>query len=312
MNTNKEYIGQELKIQRDYYNKSNNIGYALDDTYSEKSKSLAEDLEDYLFNHFEYMFQDEFKPRENKGERSKDPAILSYLENNTSKSKKECNYNSYYLRIYCIFKLYGFLDDFEIFKLLQKYNIVPKNDKSKIESNRIKKECINEYKNNLLKRFIPIEYPVMAISNSIIVRIVEEKEKRNILELADLDLPTKVNQLILPCNGNISDMHKVEFHTILKQFIKQVKDISKEEQRYLSLKLGKESCFIEELLQDKVKYVTFETLSKMLKYLKLENTDYWIILDELKKSNLGTEDFIFEYPRIELVKAFENILKIYE
>lgn len=315
MNSKKEYIGKELRIQRYYYNKLNKIGYALDDTYSSKSKSLAEDLEDYLVNHFEYMFQETFKPRENKGERSKDPAILSYLENNTSKSKKECNYNSYYLRIYCIFKLYGFLDDFEIFRLLYKYKIIPKNDKSKIESNNIKFECAKEYKQKSIKQFVRVNYPVMAISNDIIIKIVKEKEQREILELSDLNLPQKVESLILPCSKSddkMFDKHKIKFDKLLKLFIEDITKLSKEDRQCISLDLGKESSFIDDFLQNKIEYITFETLLNITKYLNLIDTDYGIILNELKNANMEDRNFIFDYPDIEQIKEFCEILQIYE
>lgn len=123
-------------------------------------------------------------------------------------------------------------------------------------------------------------------------------------------LPDKVTELILPCNGTIQDYHKVNFKEVLNLFIKQVNDISEEEKKYISLKIGKESCFIEELLQKKIRYITLETLQKIMEYLKLKDTDCWIILDELK--NESKENFIFDYPDIELVRKFENILKIYE
>ena len=81
------------------------------------TKFKFEKLEDVLLEYIDENFG-------NISEKGASYDNLYSIENNKSRKKNVTyNPNTYYLRIYSLFKIYGFLDDYEIFRLLEQNNI---------------------------------------------------------------------------------------------------------------------------------------------------------------------------------------------
>ena len=113
-------IGDELRFQREYYCYKNNISLPLKIDSSIKENDERDSLQDVLYN---YM-------QNNIGENSEMATsydVLYAIENGKSKKKNEnYNPNAYFLRMFCLFKIYGFLDSMTILEILKdKYNLEP-------------------------------------------------------------------------------------------------------------------------------------------------------------------------------------------
>lgn len=158
-----ESIGNELRFQRDYYNfKNPNNKLIIRADTSKRSLFLGTVLQEFLTNNFEYMNFQKQTNRENYGEYGTGEDILYAIEHGKLKTPRQkrneiYNPNAYYLRMYSLFKIYGFLDDYNIVMLLHKYQITPRFEKTKNELMKIKENCKREYENNPFKRFFNIK-----------------------------------------------------------------------------------------------------------------------------------------------------------
>lgn len=269
-------IGDELRFQRDYYNFKHSSSKLIPRiaTRGTKSKFLGKVLENFLDTNFEYMKVPKKADRENYGEYGTGEDLLYAIEHNRLKSgrnKKQEKYNpnAYYLRMYSLFKIYGFLDDYEIIMLLDRYNIEPRFEKTEEELYRLKKKCFNEYKENPNKKAFNMKLAYISTSYYINEEILEKSNEINFIsdeyqELLDLVKNKKGRNWI--------------FRTFKKQLLNYFKDLTKIERKCLSLDLGKETSFIDDILQNKIYYITYDTLLKMTNVLGFKNTEIEYIL----------------------------------
>lgn len=252
-------IGDELRFQREYYNFKNpskkliirkTIG-VNEKTGEHKSEFLGDVLQNFLDNNFEYMKIPKKTDRENYGEYGTGEDILYAIEHNKLKSNKEKNnekYNSnaYYLRMYSLFKIYGFCDDEQILYLLEKYNIKPRFEKTRIEVDKIKE--------NIKSQFFELEFASISIS-------FDEFEEINKNKSNFIDTPFRVTESRLYTTN------------IKKVMIERLKKYDTPlERKCLSLEIGEETEFLDNMIENKIKFVRCKTLLKLLKYLDLENT----------------------------------------
>lgn len=268
---NKEIcIGNELKFQREFYNKKHNIKLTKKNTYSSKSKPVSEELRIYLESQFEYTKIDKKNNRENYGELGVSDEVILKIENGYSrKSKENYNIDDYYLRIYSLFKIYGFLDDYAILMLLHSYNIKPSFEKSRNEIMKIIENCRKQYEENTLKRLFNFENFIIGLN-----RTINWKNNSSIL-----------NYIIDNKQGL---EHRINCKNVKKIIIEKLSKLSEEERKYKSLELGRETDFIEKMIKNNIKHITYEELIKILDYLELNDTDFYFIIqkkiDELSKN----------------------------
>lgn len=272
-------IGDELRFQREYYNFKHSSKKLIPrvatrvnaETGEFKSKFLGDVLQDFLDTHFEYMKTPKKTDRENYGEYGTGEDLLYAIEHNKLKSgrdkKKEMyNPNAYYLRMYSLFKIYGFLDDFEIILLLNKYNIKPRFDKTKIEIQKI----IDNYKQ--LTKMLRVkdlfdfkEKCNIHIQSSELYRIFKEDLKKD-------------NPRFVYLNDSEKEFRSnMQFTKAKKIIIEKIKTYSLIDRKCISLEIGKDSNFLEELINEKIDSFTFETLYRLTNFLELKNTDLGFI-----------------------------------
>ena len=149
-------IGEELKFQREYHNfKEPNNKYTTQYGNGKTSRTISEVLEEYMnANCEDYGSIDEKNSRNGYGEVSTKENVISAIEKGKvrGKNRKDFTYETYYLRMYCLFKIYGFLEDYEILRLFYKYKIgEPKMEKSRKFIQKVREECFEQYKKNKLK-----------------------------------------------------------------------------------------------------------------------------------------------------------------
>lgn len=145
-------IGEELRFQREYYCYKNNISLPLKIDSSDSKRDNRESLQDILYN---YMYD----RLDNNSESATSYDVLYAIENGKSKKKTApYNPNTYFLRMFCLFKIYRFLDDMTILELMKdKYKLEPSFESSKniinsIESNFSLQSLINNrQKGNAIK-----------------------------------------------------------------------------------------------------------------------------------------------------------------
>lgn len=264
-------IGDELRFQREYYNFKNSSKKITPKIYKGRNSIyLGDKLKEFLNENFEYM-QEERYDDENKGEYGANETMLYDIEHNRIRASKEkdCgkyNIDSYYLRIYSLFKIYGFIDDYEIIMLLYKYGINPKFNQSKIEINKIKERCFNEYKENPKKACFDFEYWNVNFAPILF--------KENIQKFDELSITNPKTIEIIK-----SGRRHIAFSKLKKIVIQTFTELSSIERKCLSLELGKETNFIENLLKRNIKYITLETLQRIIDNIKeLKNTDFEYII----------------------------------
>lgn len=278
-------IGDELRFQREYFNFKNSTEKLTPKIYKgRKSIYLGDKLKEFLNEKFEYIQNKEYFD-ENKGEYGANETMLYDIEHNKIRAskEKECgkyNIDSYYLRIYSLFKIYGFLDDYEIIMLLYKYGINPKFKQSKIEIDKIKRRCFNEYKKNPKKGAFNLKKWILVIP----VYIINELKDNN-----GKFIYTK--KFI----GNSITNKKItlQFLSLKKYMLDYFLGLSDIEKKYISLELGQATSFIDEILNGNIEYITLETLLKIVNNVEqLKNTDFeYIIKRDIEEQ---TEDNMIE------------------
>lgn len=275
-------IGDELRFQREYYNFKNSSKKYTPKIYKgRKSIYLGEALKEFLNNNFEYM-QDEKYDDENKGEYGANETMLYDIEHNRIRASKEkdCgkyNIDSYYLRIYSLFKIYGFLDDYEIIMLLDKYNITPKFKQSETEIKKIKEKCFSDYKENSKKRAFKINDFRLEFSPTISEQLIEKLD-----ELKITFTPRELNTI--KTRGRFHNCCKRPQEIMIDSFMR----LSAIEKKCLSLEIGKETSFIDNILKNNIEYVTLETVLKIINNIEeLKNTDFEYIIKRKSEINNG-------------------------
>ena len=130
-------IGEELRFQREYYCYKNNISLPLKIDSTDKNRDERKCLQDVLYDFI-------YRNCGNNSELATSYDVLYAIENGKSKKKSEkYNPNSYFLRMFCLFKIYGFLDSMTILEILKdKYKLEPSFESSKKIIRTIEEEIL--------------------------------------------------------------------------------------------------------------------------------------------------------------------------
>lgn len=260
--TNINHIGDELRFQRYYYCYKNNKDIRLKSESLENS-SKFEKLEDVLLEYIDENFG-------NISEKGASYDNLYSIENNKSRKKNVTyNPNTYYLRIYSLFKIYGFLDDYEIFRLLEQYNIKPNFKDSKLIASGLIGNCEEEYQFNNRKKYFDINSCRIGISKSDIDKILSYK---NITFFSNKNYLEK-------CSKEDKSSYSVFFSKFKKVFKDKLSSLDETEKKIISLEMGKPSNFVDNYLNGK-KYsiLTCHTILKFLELYNLQESDLYLAL----------------------------------
>lgn len=268
-------IGDELKFQREYYNYINKSKKLVLKNANEHSSfylglKLAEKFSE--LTGIEILLSD--KSNLAKGLSYE---VLSNIEKNnylkkkdTIKNKKNVyNLNIYYEKMYYMFKLYGFIsDDYYIFELLKRNHININNDNMKIRIKSIKENCQVSHKNDSNGTFYNVEV--------LINEIEELLNNKNIMFLN-----TKEYYKDIIKYKNIKDtMVVISFIQLHKNVKNEFKKLFPLQRYCISLYLGRETTFIDTIINDKISFCSYETTSKLLQLLELDNTDFYYFIQK--------------------------------
>lgn len=262
-------IGDELRFQREYYSfKNSPYKLAKRTIKGENSIFVGDKLEEYLKNNFStYKQKDKYNSRDNFGEYGTGENVIYGIENFKNKEKNresEPFYpERYYLRMYSLFKIYGFLDDYNILMLLNKYNITPDFEKSKIEVKKIIENCKKQYEDNPLKRLF--NFKTCCISTDL---------KNN------KELKSETNNLQNIEDKYYSHLGLADFSSVKKLLNEKFSNLSEKNRKCKSLELGKETNFANDVIENKIEYITYETLLKIIDYLDLQNTNFSFLINK--------------------------------
>lgn len=121
------HIGDELLFQREYYNSIHKKEFIFDDKKGDTNYiNLCEKLGEYLIKNFEYT----------KSEVSSE--IIENIEKNNYEkygkpkgSHTPKNPSIHYFHMYSLFKIYNFIDDYDIINLLNYYGIISELEEKK-------------------------------------------------------------------------------------------------------------------------------------------------------------------------------------
>lgn len=261
-------IGDELRFQREYYNFKNSPYKFIRRTHiGEKSTFVGDKLKEYLENNFAtYKEKDKYNSRDNFGEYGTGENVIYGIENLENKEKNgesDPFYpERYYLRMYSLLKIYGFLDDYNILMLLKKYNIAPDFEKSKIEVKKIIESCKKQYEDNPLKRLFNFKTCYIAMDKDY------EKLRKEIIGLNSIE------------NKSHSHLGLMDFSNVKKLLIEKFSNLSQKDRKCKSLELGQETNFANDVIENKIEYITYETLLKIIDYLDLQNTDFNFLINK--------------------------------
>ena len=292
-------IGNELKFQREYYCFKNNISLPLKVNDSKKIE-IKQTLQDVL-----YDFMQEHLG--NNSELATSYEVLYAIENGKSKKKNEkYNINNYYLRMFCLFKIYGFLDSQTIMELLESYSITPSLQTSVQIQTIIQQEnsAENLLKNGKIGKLlkINIKQGKIMLSKEQYISIFSPlpKELETMEKMENEQLSGKMYHI-----KKENDKPKITeepFKTPLffgydwkeeqKVLIGKMKNLSNIEKYCLSLELGRETTYINNFINNTLQNVSIDTVLRTLDYFKMNNYQVYNILLKLK-NHLSKESFKF-------------------
>ena len=280
-------IGDELKFQRDYYNYIKEKPLVLSDNDTTKSEKLYNVLQEYLDTHFGFEKNSDGDNEEWGTNRE----IISKIEKGAETRKDEkYDINKYYLRIYCLLKIYNFIsDDYDIFTLLNKYGIKPKIENTIKIVNKLKQECNLLYDKDNLKIEFDLEKCLIPIDHRDIKELIAENDESINYTKGKDYWETK----LATSRRMVSQESFKEFKNCM---IREFQNLSKIERKCVSLQLGKATNFIDDVLNQEIKYITLETLLKILKYLQLEKSDIGYFIEKRVK-----------LPKREKIKRFSDL-----
>lgn len=268
-------ISEELIFQREYYNfkcEDEEDTLEIKNYYDDRTGlALGEEIALLIENKNEIVIErnkDTNVPKKLSKEVFKqieEPKIVKDKYNQKRNEVKTLN--NYYSIMYYMFKLYGFLDDYEIFQLLNKYNIKPKNEKMKKQVEKLKEICNEEYQE---KKPFRLGYYNIVFNKEYVINFCNEYNAEKYLLLGQDNIEKYEN------GGNPS-LKLDKIRNIIKEKYSLLNDI---ERKTKSLDLHKPTSFLDEILNDKIDLITYDTMMNILEDLELVNTDLYYFLNK--------------------------------
>lgn len=285
-------IGEELRFQREYYCYKNNVSLPLKIDSKDKNRDERESLQDILYNYMNDRF-------ENNSEYATSYSILYAIENGRSKKKSETyNPNSYFLRMFCLLKIYGFLDSITILELLKdKYKLEPSFESSKniikdLEKNyTLEKLILNREKGKAIK--INISYGRVMFSKDTALKFANNELKDEIDKLYNKVLEEEQYSYHYK-NGNLIEKTKIEnsedtarfgyiFEKEKKILQNKMKKLSQIERYCTSLELGRDTSYIDSFISGTLQNINIDTLLKTLEFFSMKDYTFYNVLNILKR-----------------------------
>ncbi len=282
-------IGEELRFQREYYCYKNNVSLPLKIDSRDKTRDERESLQDVLYDFMDRNF-------DNNSEYATSYDVLYAIENGKSKKKNDpYNPNSYFLRMFCLFKIYGFLDDITILELLkQRYKLEPSFESSKRILAKIEQE--NTLLNQILKGTngeiikINVKLGIIFCSNDTFLKYTTKDERIKQGKAQYEHCKETLHMIKLEDTSNYKDEDWESWCSSRYKFVEErdtlrekMKKLNETEQMYISLELGRDTTYIQDFISGKLKNISIDTLLKTLKYFKMENEKFYHILECIKK-----------------------------
>lgn len=271
-------IGQELKFQREFYNFLNpSQKLVLKSENEETSYNLGKEIAKFI----EKLTGEKIQVNNKNVPTGLSYDVLNNIEKNNiidnNGHKPVYSLDIYYDKIFYMFKLYGFIkEDYDIFSLLNIYGICP--TASKRDSiNEIIDKCNKNYSETLKNSSFNIAtggifaFPEdirYLIENDSNFTFLYNNEDYNFL-LEHIDKPFAV----------------IKFKDFRKIVISKFSKLSNIERKCLSLFLGQNTSFIDDILHYKTNVITLYTLEKILNYLELKHTDLYYLMKKRKEKN---------------------------
>lgn len=311
-------IGEELRFQREYYCYKNKVSLPLKINSTIKQNDERESLQDILYNFMDRNF-------DNNSEYATSYDILYAIENGKSKKKNDpYNPNSYFLRMFCLFKIYGFLDSMAILELLkEKYKLEPSFESSKniikdLESNYTLEKLIqNGQKGKAIK--INIKDEKVKCSKDTYLKFCSEDEKDEVNKIYDETL--KEEQYAIFCRKELPIELLNEFKELLKDnkqlSITPIEKLLKKGDRISLLgatqKFSNTVTELKELLKDSDKKETLKYKEFMEKYMDWR-TNGKSIIEEIKLETPPEDTlmwgYIFTKEKKELQKKMKKLSQL--
>ena len=281
-----QYIGDELRFQRLYYNCTHDKQIELGDCNAKGNyRVLGVEVA-------EYMYKNKIVRKENNNGIS-DKVLKTIEGNNYIIYDDTCKNNNssvqdpstHYFEIYCMFKIYGYLDDYDIFKLFEKYNVLGEIEllrkdngllpaKKEVLLKKIekyKKSCNLEYKENDEKIPIDLLNPQIIINPYKMLEFLQE-----ILKCKNILSNKKIFENMLSHSNHSPNM--IYFKSFRNIMLEKFNCLSDFQRKCVSLDIGKPTNFIEDVLNSNEIYVTLETILKILEYLNLKDSDMYYLI----------------------------------
>ncbi len=296
-------VGDELRFQREYYCYKNNVSLPLKIISKDKDRDERETLQDILYNFMNKHFKD-------NSEYATSYDVLYAIENGKSKKKNDpYNANSYFLRMFCLFKIYGFLDSMTILELLKEtYGLEPSFETSKniirnLESNYTLENLINNREKGKTIRINIKEHKVRC-SKDTYLKFCSEKERVEINNLYDNNLKKQHYSIVYKDGlqmqkkeiNNSEDliMYAYDFLTEKKMLQDKMKKLSNIERYCISLELGRDTSYIDSFISNMLQNINIDTLLKTLEYFNMKAEKFYNILNIIKR-DFSSESMFYSH-----------------
>ena len=181
------------------------------------------------------------------------------------------------------------MEDYEILTLFEKYNIgQPEFENSREEIEKIKEKCFKDYKYNIYKRAFNLRLACVDTNFFINEQILKKANEINFIS----DRVEEIFELMKEKKGRCW-----VFRTFKKNMLEYFSGLSEIEKKYTSLDLGKETNFINDILQEKIEYITYDTFLRIINLLGFNNTEFHYIcnLENKRYLELRKEKHKFNY-----------------
>lgn len=292
-------IGEELRFQREYYCYKNNVSLPLKIDSRDKTRDERESLQDVLYDFMDRNF-------DNNSEYATSYDVLYAIENGKSKKKNDpYNPNSYFLRMFCLFKIYGFLDNMTILEILKdKYKLEPSFESSKKIIINLEEGCTLDYlirngqKGKAIK--INIKDGKAKCSKDTFLKFCSEDERDEVNKMYDETL--KEEQYAIFCRKELPIELLNEFKELLKDnkqlSITPIEKLLKKGDRISLLgatqKFSNTVTELKESLKDSDKKETLKYKEFMEKYMDWR-TNGKSIIEEIKLETPPEDTIMWGY-----------------
>ena len=298
-------LGQELRFQREYYCYKNNTSLPLKINSTDKFKDEKKSLQNILYEYMDKRFI-------TNSEYATSYEILYAIENGKSKKKNEIyNPNAYFLRMCCLFKIYGFLDNMTILELLENtYKLEPSFESSQRIVKDIKEDYTignllrNKEKGKIIK--VNIKYGRILCSKDTYLKFFDDKsEIEEINERYNKELKTE--RYLYHYQPSFGYLRKVI--NLFKNFNIDVKIKNNKNSLDYSIKE------IEKLIK--------KNMNVLVEIVEKNNTSMENLIKDLENENISTFEFITELLKmadeidindkelLKFKKLMQNYIKLY-